>query len=530
MSGINQLLSRIKKLAEKYSYVLLFIIFAVFLVSRLLKLAHLPYGVHVDEIAGALDGYYLSHYGMDRNLWHMPPHLMNFINGQSALYAYSLALVLKFVPYSITAVRIPPVIWGSVAFFYSYKLVKELFDGDKAIALLGPVFFTIFPFIMSSERWGLDCNLYLSLGTISLYYFIIAMKSEKTKYYVTAGIWMGLTLYTYAISYVTTIIFLVLTFAYMLYIKRFDFKKWAIMAIPCFVLALPLILFIMVNMDILPEFSLFGSDVKKMIEYRGGQITLYHLITNFTFIPKLFLGGDGLTYNAFDIPAFGTVYIFMAPVIVVGIVWCIVDMVKRIKEKEFDEYMFVFIFFICALLGVLLVDGPSINNANQIYITFIVFAVYAIVKITKKWYMFTPIILVASAIFFLAYSKFYFKDQRDRYGHQVLFYGTACYELVEYSERMYNPTGEKTVYLEEQYEDLEGEVLMLSALKDVPPDEFSYDRTEFRNVKLHFPGEFDENEDAIYILGYNWNHIASYLTTIGFNVDTTFDKYLILYR
>lgn len=529
MKKINSILIKIKETIDKYSHICLFVIFAVFLVSRLLRLNSMPNGVHVDEIAGALDGYYLSHYGMDRNMWHMPPHLMNFINGQSALYAYSVALLLKFVPYSITAIRIPPVIWGSVGFFYSYKLVCELFDGDRAIGLLGPVFFTIFPFIHSSERWGLDCNLYLSLGTVSLFYFIIAMKRGRTRDYVVAGIWLGLTLYTYAVSYVTTIIFLVLTFIYMLCIKKFELKKWVAMGVPCFILALPLILFIMVNMDLIPEFTLFGSDFKRMIEYRGDQITLIHLITNFTFIPKLFLGGDGLNYNAFDIIAYGTVYIYMVPVIVIGIIWCAVDIAKKLKTKEVDDFMFIFIFFICALFGVLLVDGPSINNANQIFITFIVFAVYAIVKITKKWYVFTPILLAISAVFFLAYSKFYFKDQNDYYGRHILFYGTECFELVRYAEKNYNPNGDKNVYMELQYEDREGETFMLSALKDIPPEEFDYNRTEFKNVKLYFP-EFDENEDAIYILGYNWEHIASYLTSVGYNVDTKFDRYFILYK
>ena len=532
MEKINDLLLKTKKLIDKYWHICLFIIFAVFLFSRLFRLASLPYGIHVDEQGAVLDGYYLSHYGYDRNMWHMPPHLMNYINGQSSLYAYSVALVLKFLPFSIFSVRLPAVLWGCVGFFFIYALVKDLFDGDKAIALLGPVFFTITPFIFSSERWGLDCNLYLPLAIVTLFFFIRAMKSAEWKYYIIAGFVMGFTLYTYALSYVVTVFFILATFAYMLYLKRFELKKWIAMGIPCFLFALPLILFNMVNMELIPEFNLLGMDIKKMVVYRGDEVSLENILKNIAFIPHLLIGYDGeLTYNAFDHTiAYGTVYIFMVPVIIAGLVWLTKDVIKTFKKKEFDGFAFIWMFFICSLVVLMLVSGLSINNANQMYFTFIIFAIYLIEKVTKKWYIFTPIILAASAIFFAAYSRFYFCDQKDTYGYILYFYGTQAYEIVNYAEKTYNPNGDKTVYFEEQYEDQGAEVFLLSALKDVPPWEFDEERTEFRNVKLHLPEVYDDNEPAIYIMGSTWDFAASALVEIGYNVDVSYENYYILYR
>ena len=103
MTKINEMLVKLKKFIDKYAFVCLFFIFAVFLFSRLFRLSSLPYGIHVDEQGAVLDGYYLSHYGYDRNMAHMPPHLMNYFNGQSSLYAYSAALVFKFLPFSVFA-------------------------------------------------------------------------------------------------------------------------------------------------------------------------------------------------------------------------------------------------------------------------------------------------------------------------------------------------------------------------------------------------------------------------------------------
>lgn len=532
MKQIDNILNKCKELIDKYWYICLFVIFAVFLFSRVYKLADLPYGIHVDEQGAVLDGYYLSHYGYDRNMAHMPPHLMNYHNGQSSLYAYSVAIVLKFLPFSIFSVRLPAVLWGCVGFFFIFLLCRELFENDNAIALLGPVFFTIFPFIMSSERWGLDCNLYLPLAIVSLYFFILSIKTGRLGYYVLTGALMGFTLYSYALSYVVTIFFLIAMFIYTIYLKKFELKKWIAMGIPCFIFALPLILFQMVNMDILPDLNLLGIDIKRMITYRGDEVALKNIIANIKFIPKLLIGYDNLPYNAFDNTiAFGTVYIFMAPIIVAGFVIMTIDVVKGFKKKEFDKFAIIWLFFMCSMAVLMLVDGLSINNANQMYMTFIVFAIYCIVKMSGKWSITTPIVLAVSAIFFLCYSKFYFMDQNDVYGKNIIyFYGTQAYEIVNYAEKTYNPNGDKHVYFEEQYEDQGAEVFLLSALKDVPPWEFDYDRTEFGNVSLHFPEEFKENENAIYILGYNWNFIADYLISIGFSADLRYENYYILYR
>ena len=72
--------------------------------------------------------------------------------------------------------------------------------------------------------------------------------------------------HTYALSYVVTIFFLLLSFIYMIWVKRFELKKWIAMAIPCFFVALPLILYQLVNMEILDEFNFFGMDIKRLID------------------------------------------------------------------------------------------------------------------------------------------------------------------------------------------------------------------------------------------------------------------------
>lgn len=546
MKKIDTSLIRIKNNIDKHATACLLIVFAVFLFSRLFRLGSLPYGVNVDEMAIGLDGKYLSEYGMDRNLDHLPVYPKNHGGGMSALYVYMLALLFKFIPYSITAVRLPAVITGILCFFYSYRLCKLLFE-DKATALLGPIFVTIMPFFMSSQRWALDCNQFLSIMTVALFYFIRALKDGEMKDYVISGVWIGITLYTYALSYLVLMLFLVLSFIYLLAIREFKIRKIVAFVIPLLILALPLILFQLVNMGYIPEFTLLGSDFHKLTYYRESELSFSNIIPNLSFIPVLFFGYDGLGYNAFDIKMYGATYAFMAPIIVMGFILMTLDVLKvpfgkvskKMKKVEsipvsnsgrVNGFVIVLLFFIPVFITVLLVWAPSINKFNEIYLPFMIFGVYGVNKLSKKISVIAPIVLALCAVFFFMYSKFYFMDQKEVYGHHFLFYGTPSYDIVKYVEDKYNKDGSKTIYLEQEYDDQGAEAFLLSAIKDIPPTEFDTERTEFGNVRLHFPEEYDENENAIYILGYSWNHISQYLSQTGFGVDTTFPNYLILYR
>ena len=279
MQKINSFLNRIKDLIEKYNYVFLFLIFIIFVLSRILFLDKRPCGVHVDEIAQALDAKYISEYGMDRHLDRMPVYFKNYGGGMNALYTYILAVLLKFLPYSVFTMRLPAVLCGCLCFIYTYRLSAEIFS-RKAYGLLGAILMTIMPYYFASERWSLESNLFLSIVTVAMYYFVCAVKKNRIKDYILAGIWLGVTLYTYAVSYAVLILFLLITFFYLICKKNLDITKWIIMGIPLFLIALPLILFQLVNMEIIPEFSALGSDFHKLGFYRASELSFANIITN----------------------------------------------------------------------------------------------------------------------------------------------------------------------------------------------------------------------------------------------------------
>ena len=159
-------MSKMIKLISKFNIVLLII---GFLFTRLFLLNEVPYGLHVDEAGMAYDAYSLAHFGVDRYLNSFPVYLINFGAGQSALYAYSVAFLLRFFDYSIFIVRLPGVVLSTITFIIGYLTISEVLHSKK-FGLLFAFLFTILPYYIMQSRFGLDCNLMMGMSSIVLYF------------------------------------------------------------------------------------------------------------------------------------------------------------------------------------------------------------------------------------------------------------------------------------------------------------------------------------------------------------------------
>src|SRR5699024_2523005 len=105
----------------------------------------------------------------------------------------------------------------------------------------------ICPWHFMQSRWALDCNLLSSMLLISIYILTKAVKTKSKAIYLLAGILFGITLYTYALSYIIIPILLLLLLVYMLYTKKVKISDIIIFGIPLGLLAIPLILSLLVN-------------------------------------------------------------------------------------------------------------------------------------------------------------------------------------------------------------------------------------------------------------------------------------------
>ena len=118
---------------------------------------------------------------------------------------------------------------------------------------------------------------------LSLY---AVLSAKKDWHYILAGICFGLTLYTYALSYILIPVFFVALAVYLIWVKKATLKQIVIMLIPILILAFPLLWTQIINYLGKGTIDLGFITIPQLFQYRIGEVgfenVLYNLnITNY---------------------------------------------------------------------------------------------------------------------------------------------------------------------------------------------------------------------------------------------------------
>ena len=370
-------MENIKDFARKYKLdiVIFVVIFAIAIFLRTYKLDEIPAGINVDEAGMAYDAFCLSKFKVDRALNHLPVYFVNFGCGQSVLYGYITSVFIKIFGYSLSTIRITAVLFNCIAILLFYIMARK--ELGKKSGLILAILLTINPWNIMSSRWGLDCNLLAPALIISIFFL---MRAKKWYDYIIAGISFSITLYTYAISYLIIPLFLFIVLLYMLYTKKIEFKNVIIFGIPIFILAIPLILMLLVNSNIIDQIN-WKITIPKFPDYRSSEISFSNILSNLQSLYRIFVF-DGFTFDA--IPKFGTLYNFAIVLSVMGIFIESYKFIINIKNKKFKFNSVIFILFLAVASIMLLVFKISIYKSNAIYFPLIFFCFVTIQFLFEK--------------------------------------------------------------------------------------------------------------------------------------------------
>ena len=400
------------KIIDKYYKLIFFAILILAVFLNCYRLGDVPYGIHIDEAGMTYDAYSIANYGVDRFVKHFPVYFINFGGGQNALYTYLAALVIKLVGfYNYTIIRIPALILSVLEVIISYFLVKE-FKGKKQ-GLLFMFLVTIMPWHIMKSRWGLESYLLSPMLLFSLYSLLKAVKGKKLWQYFISGLLFGLTLYTYALSYIVIPIFLFITLIYLIKLKKINIKQIIIFGIPLFILALPLILMLMVQKGWIPEIDSFIT-IPKLLVNRMNEINIKNIIFNISTLKYVF-AEPYLGYNG--IKGFGTLYPLGLILIIIIKEIKKLALAKEEKEKQPKEidlnvvmlFMFIANFILCFLVSL------NVNKANGIYISATYFIFVALIMIKEKAKTVSIILVLLLSTFFTIFINNYFTDFARRY-------------------------------------------------------------------------------------------------------------------
>lgn len=471
----------------------------------------------------AYDAYCLATNGTDRWLNHFPVYLENFGGGQSALYAYLAAIFVKIFGLNMISIRMPAFLLSIAAIILVYFTTKK--ECSVKSAQLFSFLIAIMPWNIMASRWGLDCNLLAPMIIIST---CLLINAKSIKGYIFAGISFGVTLYTYALSYLIVPVFLAFVLLYMLYTKKIKFKNFIPLGIPMFILALPLMLMILINNGYINEIKGFIT-IQKLPEYRGSEISISNIKDNVKFIKKIFTT-DGLTYNA--LPEFGTVYNFSIFLIILGGLLELNTFWHNIKNRKFEFSTVMFLLVGTVLLCLMLTVGPNINKANAIYIPMMFFIVTAMKMFYKNYKIIFYIFMILFVVFFIRFEKFYFCDYEKIYGVQQYFEKDYL-EALEYANKEYknkdihvfNSNAEPYIYTL-FLNKISPEEFNKGLHKDtIDNDLYSYNNYYFRNLNL-------DGDEVCIVNSTKDNDIYLLLQNVGF-VEDEFSKdkeYKVLHK
>lgn len=430
-----------KKKSIQIVEMLVFIgVFIFALWVHLYRLGEIPFGLNVDEIGMGYDAYCLGNWGIDRYFSSFPVYLTNYGGGQSALYAYLDIIPIRLLGLNVTAIRLPAVFLYAVGILFGARTFKLVAGGHvqehQAKALFYLFFTAVSPVYVMLFRIGMDCNLMLAVGTIFMYYLIRASLSGNNRHFFVAGVWGGLILYTYAVSYIVMPLFIVVYVLGMVGIRHIKWKNILAFGAPVAVLAFPLILVQIVNLFDLDQFQLGIFTITKLANYRSGEISLKNIsaASIVTTVKSIFCY-DVLRYNS--LPLFGTVYYISIPFAIAGLARSIWVSVKSFREKVFcQEFLYLCWFVLMFVLGCCTVANTNKMNAAFLSVAyFIVEGVFMAAsrlgnKVSRKVVLgvITGVYTVFAA-FFLGY---YFGGQYKADYENMEFFSYSLKEALEF--------------------------------------------------------------------------------------------------
>ena len=423
-------MKKIENLIEEKYKIIVLIILIVGILLRFVAIDKVPIGIHVDEAGMAYDAYCIANYGTDRYDNPNPIYMINYGGGQSSLYTYLAAILIKIFGFSLFIVRMPAFLFSALYIIIAYLITRQF--KSKKLAILVEFLIVICPWHFMQSRWGLDCNLMSSLMLLSIY---LLLNAKKNIHYILSGISFGITLYSYAISYLIIPVFLILILGYLLYIKKIKIKNIILLGIPIIILAIPLILNLLVNKKIIEPINLGFISMPRLWYYRGREISIKNIPSNLIGLLKTILSYDHNDFNAFK--AFGTLYYISIPFCIIGFIKTIKDSIKNIKQKEKSIDIVMIIIFICVYSCLLLFEGQAVYKANSIYISLIYFIAIGIKTITKNIKSLKYGIICFYIIMFIVFEVYYF----------------GGYGKINPNWSFNNDTIEVTQYLEEKYKD-----------------------------------------------------------------------------
>lgn len=418
-----------------HSQILVFLMFLGIAV-RVLGISVIPSGLNQDEASIGYEAFSLLTTGLDRNANAFPVHFVSWGNGQNALYAYLSMPFISVFGLNAFSVRIVNALFSCLSLVVFYLLFKLIFDKKKALTALSLL--VICPWSIMSARWGLESNIFPTLFLFAVFFLLKGIHTSP-KYFPLSFLLFAFSLYAYGTSYLILPLFFLLTVPYLIHKKHISIR-YSILSLSLFlIIALPIILFVIINHLDLNQIQLFNFTIPKLGSNR--TTVIFNLFTTdfisvfaknvLRFLNILVLQSDGNDYNA--IPSFGTIYIISFPFFIIGLL-------NIFRERKFVKETHHFIFFSWLLVSFILgiTSHININRINILFypmLYFVVLGLFDVYKMLKSEFTrhYQVFFICCYTTLFMLFAGYYIVIFREKI-KEDFSYGLG--DAIQYAEKI----------------------------------------------------------------------------------------------
>ena len=435
-------MKKVKDYIIKHKYeTLICCIFIIGFLIRIIGITKYPAGFNQDEASAGYDAYSILKCGIDRHGKVYPIHFISWGSGQNVLYSYLMIPFIAIFGLTKFAVRLPMAIVGCISLIITYKLLKR---HNKNLAIIGLAILAICPWHIMKSRWGLESNLFPDMILWALYFIIIGIQEKKIRHYYIGIIIMSLSVYSYGTSYMFLPIFILMMLIYLLKRKKIDIKTAIITIIICGIIALPMMLFVIINTLDLNEMKIGFITIPRVYKNRYQEVAtiltpkfLSSIYENLKYNLKILIyQTDGTNYNS--MPFFGIIYIASLPFMLYGMLKTL-KKTKTSKKKErvtltIDdiEIKLLNYWFITSMLLTAICTEANINRLNIIMIPLIFYTILGIYYITKNDANIIKAIITMYTIIFILFGTNYLQTQNKK----NTSFAVGLKEPLEYVEKL----------------------------------------------------------------------------------------------
>ena len=310
---------------------LFWLILAMGIFARAFLFGLIPTGINQDEALAGYEAWSLLKYGIDTEGYHNPVYLVAWGSGMNALETYLMMPFIAVLGLKSWVIRLPQLIVACLSIWVMYLLVRRTVN--ERAGLFAMFMLAICPWHIMMSRWGLESNLAPGFLLFGLYFFVAAL--DEPRLLPVSALMYGLSLYTYATVWIYVPVMLAVLLIYCMAYRKIKFTRYLVLfVVILFVLAVPLLLFLLVNYGYIDEIRTPLFSVPKLLYMRTGEISFDEKARKLEIFKSIFLTqDDGWIWSSPK--KYGLFYYITMPFALAGLVGCIAHLIAASRRREF---------------------------------------------------------------------------------------------------------------------------------------------------------------------------------------------------